>query len=173
MDTNLYPARKKLPAQVHRVLPPAHPGRKNLTRSKPSRASILRSWTSKIGLIGTINPLRWSGTLMNTIWGVSRGDKPSWYHYCDRTFLRYNPKGRALPVHSTKPSPSIPALQCGHQSRFELQLMPAVLRLFSTPIDWTTVWINDCVQDCCRPASDGGCREGWSEVQCFVQSVLD
>lgn len=110
-----------------------------------------------------------------------KGVDPAFLDFQDRInwndqstqMIRYNPKGRALPVHSTKPSPSIPALQCGHQSRFELQLMPAVLRLFSTPIDWTTVWINDCVQDCCRPASDAGCREGWSEVQCFVQSVLD
>ncbi|KAA1121294.1 hypothetical protein PGTUg99_031131 [Puccinia graminis f. sp. tritici] len=110
-----------------------------------------------------------------------KGVDPAFLDFQDRInwndqstqIIRYNPKGRALPVHSTKPAPSIPALQCGHQSRFELQLMPAVLRLFSCPIDWTTVWINDCVQDCCRPASDGGCREGWSEVQCFVQSVLD
>ncbi|OAV88640.1 hypothetical protein PTTG_07063 [Puccinia triticina 1-1 BBBD Race 1] len=112
-----------------------------------------------------------------------KGVDPAFLDFQDRInwssqstqIIRYNPKGRALPVHSSKPTPSIVSLRCGHRSRFELQFMPAGLRLFSAPIDWTTVWINDCVQDCCspHPSSPASLQEGWTEIQCFVQSVVD
>ncbi|KAI7949045.1 hypothetical protein MJO29_010710 [Puccinia striiformis f. sp. tritici] len=117
-------------------------------------------------------------------------DRINWNHQASQV-LRYNPNGKPLRVHSTMPSPSIEEIKCGHKTRFELQLMPAGLTVLFREqemlIDWTTVWIRDCVHDCLGksllansdthhqkcPRKFDPDFEGWIELPCFVQFIND